>query len=318
MNPNFLDFEQPIAELDAKIEELRHASSGQAFNIDEEVGRLREKLKIKTADIFRNLNSWQTTQLSRHPARPYTLDYIGVICEEFHELAGDRMYAEDAAIVGGLGRINGRPAMIIGHQKGRNTKDKVRRNFGMPRPEGYRKALRLMKMAERFGLPLLTLIDTPGAYPGVGAEERGQSEAIARNLMEMAELKVPIVCTVIGEGGSGGALAIGVGDRTLMLQYSTYSVISPEGCASILWKSPDKVKDAAEALGMTAPRLLELGLIDKLVREPLGGAHRNPRSMAVRLKAVLLKQLDELEAMPLPDLLEQRYKRLRSYGAYQE
>jgi acetyl-CoA carboxylase, carboxyl transferase, alpha subunit len=318
MNPNFLDFEQPIAELEAKIEELRHASTGQAFNIDEEVGRLREKLKIKTADIFRNLNSWQTTQLSRHPARPYTLDYIGVICEEFHELAGDRMYADDAAIVGGIGRINGRPVMIIGHQKGRDTKTKVRRNFGMPRPEGYRKALRLMKMAERFGLPLLTLIDTPGAYPGVGAEERGQSEAIARNLLEMAELKVPIVCTVIGEGGSGGALAIGVGDRTLMLQYSTYSVISPEGCASILWKSPDKVKDAAEALGMTAPRLLELGLIDKLVREPLGGAHRNPRSMAIRLKAVLLRQLDELEAMPLPDLLAQRYQRLRSYGAYQE
>ncbi|WP_426700529.1 acetyl-CoA carboxylase carboxyltransferase subunit alpha [Rhodanobacter sp. Col0626] len=318
MNPNFLDFEQPIAELDAKIEELRHASTGQAFNIDEEVGRLREKLKVKTAEIFRNLNSWQTTQLSRHPARPYTLDYIGVICEEFHELAGDRMYADDAAIVGGLGRINGRSVVIIGHQKGRDTKTKVRRNFGMPRPEGYRKALRLMKMADRFGLPLLTLIDTPGAYPGVGAEERGQSEAIARNLLEMAELKVPIVCTVIGEGGSGGALAIGVGDRTLMLQYSTYSVISPEGCASILWKSPDKVKDAAEALGMTAPRLLELGLIDKLVREPLGGAHRNPRSMAVRLKAVLLKQLDELEAMPITDLLEQRYKRLRSYGAYQE
>ena len=318
MNPNFLDFEQPIAELDAKIEELRHASSGQAFNIDEEVGRLREKLKVKTAEIFRNLNSWQTTQLSRHPARPYTLDYIGVICEEFHELAGDRMYAEDAAIVGGLGRINGRPVMIIGHQKGRDTKTKVRRNFGMPRPEGYRKALRLMKMAERFGLPLLTLIDTPGAYPGVGAEERGQSEAIARNLLEMAELKVPIVCTVIGEGGSGGALAIGVGDRTNMLQYATYSVISPEGCASILWKSPDKVKDAAEALGMTAPRLLELGLVDKLIREPLGGAHRNPRSMAIRLKAVLLKQLDELQAMPLPDLLAQRYRRLRNYGAYQE
>jgi len=318
MNPNFLDFEQPIAELDAKIEELRHASHGQAFNIDEEVGRLREKLKLKTNEIFRNLNSWQTTQLSRHPARPYTLDYISVICEEFHELAGDRMYADDAAIVGGLGRIDGRPVVIIGHQKGRNTKDKVRRNFGMPRPEGYRKALRLMKLAERFQLPLLTLIDTPGAYPGVGAEERGQSEAIARNLLEMAELKVPIICTVIGEGGSGGALAIGVGDRTLMLQYSTYSVISPEGCASILWKSADKVKDAAEALGMTAPRLLELGLIDKLVREPLGGAHRNPRSMAVRLKAVLLNQLDELEAMPLTDLLEQRYKRLRSYGAYQE
>jgi acetyl-CoA carboxylase carboxyl transferase subunit alpha len=318
MNPNFLDFEQPIAELDAKIEELRHASDDQAFNIDDEVTRLRQKVKVKTADIFRNLNSWQTTQLSRHPARPYTLDYIGVICEEFHELAGDRMYAEDAAIVGGLGRIDGRAVMIIGHQKGRDTRTKVRRNFGMPRPEGYRKALRLMQMAGRFGLPLLTLIDTPGAYPGVGAEERGQSEAIAQNLLEMAELNVPIVCTVIGEGGSGGALAIGVGDRTNMLQYSTYSVISPEGCASILWKSADKVKDAAEALGMTAPRLLELGLIDKVIREPLGGAHRNPRSMAIRLKAVLLKQLDELEAMPVKDLLEQRYQRLRRYGAYQE
>ena len=318
MNPNFLEFEQPIAELEAKIEELRHASDGQAFNIEDEVGRLREKLKVKTAEIFRNLNSWQTTQLSRHPARPYTLDYIGVICEEFHELAGDRMYADDAAIVGGLGRINGRQVMIIGHQKARDTKGKLKRNFGMPRPEGYRKALRLMKMAERFKLPLFTFIDTMGAYPGIGAEERGQSEAIARNLMEMASLKTPIICTVIGEGGSGGALAIGVGDRTLMLQYSTYSVITPEGCASILWKSPDKVKDAAEALGMTAPRLLELGLIDKMVREPLGGAHRNPRSMAVRLKAVLLNQLDELEAMPVPDLLDQRYKRLRSYGAYQE
>jgi len=314
MNPNFLDFEQPIAELDAKIEELRHASHGQAFNIEDEVGRLREKLKIKTAEIFRNLSSWQMTQLSRHPGRPYTLDYIGVICEEFHELAGDRAYADDAAIVGGIGRINGRPVVIIGHQKGRDTKTKVRRNFGMPRPEGYRKALRLMKMAERFKLPLLTLIDTTG----VGAEERGQSEAIARNLMEMAELKVPIICTVIGEGGSGGALAIGVGDRTVMLQYSTYSVISPEGCASILWKSAERAKDAAEALGVTAPRLLELGLIDKVVREPLGGAHRNPRSMAVRLKAVLLNQLDELEAVPVTDLLERRYQRLRSYGAYQE
>jgi acetyl-CoA carboxylase carboxyl transferase subunit alpha len=318
MNPNVLDFEQPIAELDAKIEELRHASDGQAFNIDEEVGRLREKLKIKTAEIFRNLNSWQTTQLSRHPARPYTLDYIGVMCEEFHELAGDRMYADDGAIVGGLGRIDGRPVMIIGHQKARDTKGKIKRNFGMPRPEGYRKALRLMKMAERFQLPLFTFIDTMGAYPGIGAEERGQSEAIARNLLEMAELKVPIICTVIGEGGSGGALAIGVGDRTLMLQYSTYSVITPEGCASILWKSPDKIKDAAEALGMTAPRLLELGLVDKVVREPLGGAHRNPRSMAIRLKAVLLNQLDQLQAMPTTDLLEQRYQRLRGYGAFQE
>lgn len=318
MNPNFLEFEQPIAELEAKIEELRHASDGQAFNIEDEVGRLREKLKIKTAEIFRNLNSWQTTQLSRHPARPYTLDYIGVICEEFHELAGDRMYADDAAIVGGLGRINGRQVMIIGHQKARDTKGKLKRNFGMSRPEGYRKALRLMKMAERFKLPLFTFIDTMGAYPGIGAEERGQSEAIARNLLEMASLKTPIICTVIGEGGSGGALAIGVGDRTLMLQYSTYSVITPEGCASILWKSPDKVKDAAEALGMTAPRLLELGLIDKMVREPLGGAHRNPRSMAIRLKAVLMNQLDELEAMSVPDLLESRYQRLRSYGAFQE
>ncbi|MBP1473469.1 acetyl-CoA carboxylase carboxyltransferase subunit alpha [Frateuria sp. MAH-13] len=318
MNPNFLDFEQPLAELEAKIEELRHASHGQAFNIDEEVGRLREKLKVKTAEIFRNLNSWQVTQLSRHPARPYTLDYIGVICEEFQELAGDRAYADDAAIVGGLGRINGKPVMIIGHQKGRDTKTKVRRNFGMPRPEGYRKALRLMKMAERFGLPLLTFIDTPGAYPGVGAEERGQSEAIARNLLEMADLKTPIVCTVIGEGGSGGALAIGVGDRVNMLQYSTYSVISPEGCASILWKSQDKARDAAEALGMTAPRLHELGLVDKVIREPLGGAHRNPRSMAIRLKAVLMNQLDELEAVAAPDLLEQRYRRLRGYGAYAE
>jgi len=317
MNPNFLDFEQPIAELDAKIEELRHASDGQAFNIDEEVGRLRTKLKVKTAEIFKNLSSWQTTQVSRHPARPHTLDYIGVMCEEFHELAGDRMYAEDAAIVGGLGRIDGRSVMLIGHQKGRSTKEKVRRNFGMPRPEGYRKALRLMQMAERFGLPILTLIDTPGAYPGVGAEERGQSEAIARNLLVMAELKVPILCTVIGEGGSGGALAIGVGDRTNMLQYSTYSVISPEGCASILWKSADKVKDAAEALGMTAPRLLELGLIDKVLREPLGGAHRNPHSMAIRLKAVLLKQLDELQPLSPADLVEQRYQRLRRYGAFQ-
>jgi len=318
MNPNFLDFEQPIAELEAKIEELRHASHGQAFNIEDEVVRLREKLKVKTAEIFRNLSSWQVTQLSRHPARPYTLDYISVICEEFHELAGDRAYADDAAIVGGIGRINGRSVVIIGHQKARDTKGKVRRNFGMPRPEGYRKALRLMKLAERFKLPLLTLIDTPGAYPGVGAEERGQSEAIARNLLEMADLRVPIVCTVIGEGGSGGALAIGVGDRTVMLQYSTYSVISPEGCASILWKSAEKAKDAAEALGLTAPRLLELGLIDKLVREPLGGAHRNPHSMAVRLKAVLLNQLDELEALPLDELLEQRYHRLRGYGAYSE
>ena len=318
MNPNFLDFEQPIAELDAKIEELRHASHGQAFNIDEEVGKLREKLKVKTAEIFRNLTPWQISQLSRHPARPYTLDYINGMCEEFHELAGDRMFADDAAIVGGLGRINGRSVMIIGHQKGRDTKSKVKRNFGMPRPEGYRKALRLMKMAEQFSLPLFTFIDTAGAWPGINAEERGQSEAIARNLMEMSELRVPIICTVTGEGGSGGALAIGVGDRTIMLQYSTYSVITPEGCASILFKSADKAKDAAEFMGLTAPRLLENGLIDKIVREPLGGAHRNPSSMATRLKAVLMNQLDELEAMPIDDLLKRRYARLRGYGAFAE
>ena len=318
MNPNFLDFEQPIAELEAKIDELRHASDDQAFDIDEEVARLREKLKLKTNDIFKNLTSWQVAQLSRHPARPYTLDYIAVMCEEFHELAGDRMYADDGAIVGGLGRINGRAVMIIGHQKARDTKGKLRRNFGMPRPEGYRKALRLLKMAERFGLPVLTLIDTMGAYPGIDAEERGQSEAIARNLLEMADLDTPIICTVIGEGGSGGALAIGVGDRVNMLQYSTYSVITPEGCATILWRSAERAKDAAEALGLTAPRLKELGLVDKVIREPLGGAHRNPHSMAVRLKAVLMIQLDELRKQPVAELKARRYKRLRSYGAYQE
>ncbi|MGH8091183.1 MAG: acetyl-CoA carboxylase carboxyltransferase subunit alpha, partial [Rudaea sp.] len=248
MNPNFLDFEQPIAELEGKIQELRHASHGQAFNIDDEVRKLRDKLKRKTAEIFKDLTPWQIAQVARHPARPYTLDYVQTICEEFHELAGDRTYADDAAIVGGLARMDGRALMVIGQQKGRDTKTKIRRNFGMPRPEGYRKALRLMQMAERFGLPILTFIDTPGAYPGVGAEERGQSEAIARNLLEMSQLRVPIVCTVIGEGGSGGALAIGVGDRTVMLQYSTYSVITPEGCASILWKSTEKAKDAADAL----------------------------------------------------------------------
>jgi acetyl-CoA carboxylase carboxyl transferase subunit alpha len=318
MNPNFLDFEQPIADLEAKIQELRHASHGQAVNIEDEVRTLQGKLKAKTAEIFRNLTPWQVAQVARHPARPYTLDYVGAICEEFHELAGDRAYADDEAIVGGLGRINGRSVMVIGHQKGRDTKTKVRRNFGMPRPEGYRKALRLMLLAERFHLPILTLIDTPGAYPGVGAEERGQSEAIARNLLEMAALRVPILCTVIGEGGSGGALAIGVGDVTNMLEYSTYSVITPEGCASILWKTAERAKDAAGALGLTAPRLLEFGLVDKVVREPLGGAHRNPRSMAIRLKAVLLNQLDELEQIDTDALLERRYQRLRGYGAYLE
>jgi acetyl-CoA carboxylase carboxyl transferase subunit alpha len=318
MNPNFLDFEQPIAELEDKLRELTAAGRDNAIDVDDEVGKLRSKLRSKTAEIFRDLSPWQITQLSRHPARPYTNDYLAVICDEVHELAGDRMYADDAAIVGGLARVIGRPVMVIGHQKGRDIKSKVRRNFGMPRPEGYRKALRLMQMAERFGLPILTFIDTPGAYPGVGAEERGQSEAIARNLEEMAELKVPVVCTVIGEGGSGGALAIGVGDRVNMLQYSTYSVISPEGCASILWKNAGRAKDAAEALGLTAPRLKELGLIDKIIREPTGGAHRNPRSMAIRLKAVLLNQLDELQALSVQELLEQRYQRLRRYGSYQD
>ena len=317
MNPNYLDFEQPIADLESKIQDLRSASTGPAVNIDAEVHALRDKLRVRTAQIFRDLSPWQVSQLARHPARPYTLDYIRVFCDEFQELAGDRAYADDAAIVGGLGRIDGRSVVIIGHQKGRDTKSKIARNFGMPRPEGYRKALRLMKLAERFRLPLLTFIDTPGAYPGVGAEERGQSEAIARNLLEMAELKVPIICTVIGEGGSGGALAIGVGDRTLMLEYGTYSVISPEGCASILWKSADKAKDAAEQLGITAKRLLSLGLVDKVVREPTGGAHRNPKQMATRLKAVLLNELDALEQLPVDELLKQRYQRLRSYGAYE-
>jgi len=317
MNPNYLDFEQPIADLEAKIQELRHASHGSAVDADAEVHALQNKLRQRTAHIFRDLSPWQVSQLARHPARPYTNDYIRLICSEFQELAGDRAYSDDPAIVGGLGRIDGRSVMIIGHQKGRDTKSKIKRNFGMPRPEGYRKALRLMKMAERFGLPLLTFIDTPGAYPGIGAEERGQSEAIARNLMEMAELKVPVVCTVIGEGGSGGALAIGVGDRTLMLEYSTYSVISPEGCASILWKSADKAKDAAEQLGLTAKRLHGLGLVDKVIREPIGGAHRNPRQMATRLKAVLMNELDALEQLPTVDLLERRYQRLRSYGAYE-
>lgn len=316
MNPNFLDFEQPIAELEAKIQELRHASQGSAFNIEEEVGKLQDKLRARTAEIFKNLTPWQISQLARHPQRPYTLDYLEMICEEFHELAGDRAYADDAAIVGGLARIEGRQVMVIGHQKGRDTKSKIRRNFGMPRPEGYRKALRLMQTAERFRLPILTFIDTPGAYPGIGAEERGQSEAIARNLLEMARLRVPIVCTVIGEGGSGGALAIGVGDRTLMLEYGTYSVISPEGCASILWKTAERAKDAAEALGITAPRLLELGLIDQIVKEPLGGAHRDPQDIADRLKATLLGQLDILERVDPATLLQQRYERLRGYGRY--
>ncbi len=316
MNPNYLDFEQPLADLEAKIQELRQAGDGQSVDMSEEIHALQNKLRQRTAVIFRDLAPWQVSQMSRHPLRPYTLDYLKIMASEFQELAGDRAFADDAAIVGGLARIGGRSMMVIGHQKGRDTKSKIRRNFGMPRPEGYRKALRLMKMAERFKLPIVTFIDTPGAYPGIGAEERGQSEAIARNLLEMAELRVPIVCNVIGEGGSGGALAIGVGDVTNILEYGTYSVISPEGCASILWKDAAKAKDAAEQMGITAKRLKQLGLVDKVVREPIGGAHRNPRQMAVRLKAVILSQLEVLEAQPIPALLEQRYQRLRRYGAY--
>ena len=317
MNPNYLDFEQPIADLEAKIQELRQASSGPAVDVDAEVQALQDKLRKRTAHIFRDLAPWQVSQLARHPARPYTYDYLQVICEEFQELAGDRAFADDAAIVGGLARIDGRSVVVIGHQKGRDTKTKVRRNFGMPKPEGYRKALRLMKMAERFKLPLLTFIDTPGAYPGIGAEERGQSEAIARNLLEMSELRTPIICTVIGEGGSGGALAIGVGDYTNMLEYSTYSVISPEGCASILWRDATRARDAAEQMAITARRLHELKLVDKVVREPIGGAHRNPVQMARRLKAVVLNELDALDALPMDELLDRRYKRMRGYGAYE-
>ncbi|MCF7749922.1 acetyl-CoA carboxylase carboxyltransferase subunit alpha [Bacillus subtilis subsp. subtilis] len=317
MNPNYLDFEQPIADLEAKIQELRSASAGPAVNVEAEVHALQDKLRVRTAQIFRNLSSWQVLQLARHPSRPYTADYIRIFCDEFQELAGDRAFADDKAIMGGLARIGGRSVMLIGHQKGRDTKEKIKRNFGMPKPEGYRKALRLMKMAERFGLPVLTLIDTAGAWPGIDAESRGQSEAIARNLLEMAELKVPVICTVIGEGGSGGALALGVGDRTVMLEYSVYSTITPEGCASILWKDAGKAKDAAEQLGMTAPRLKSLGLIDKMVREPTGGAHRNPNQMGKRLKAVLLNELDELQKLSVDELLAKRYTRLRSYGTYE-
>ena len=320
MSLNFLDFEQPIAELEAKIDSLTAVSRQDEkldINIDEEVHRLREKSVELTRKIFADLGAWQVAQLARHPRRPYTLDYVRLAFDEFDELAGDRAFADDKAIVGGIARLDGRPVMIIGHQKGRETKEKIRRNFGMPAPEGYRKALRLMEMAERFKMPIITFIDTPGAYPGVGAEERGQSEAIARNLREMSRLSVPVICTVIGEGGSGGALAIGVGDRTIMLEYSTYSVISPEGCASILWKDAGKAKDAAEQLGLTAPRLKSLGLVDKVVREPTGGAHRNPRQMARRLKAVLLNELDALAQIPAAELVQRRYARLHGYGAYE-
>ncbi|MGL4858510.1 MAG: acetyl-CoA carboxylase carboxyl transferase subunit alpha [Enterobacteriaceae bacterium] len=317
MSLNFLDFEQPIAELEAKIDSLTAVSrQGETLNVnlDDEVRRLREKSVELTRKIFADLGAWQIAQLARHPRRPYTLDYIEHIFTDFDEQGGDRAFANDRAIVGGTARLDGRPVMIIGHQKGRETKEKIRRNFGMPAPEGYRKALRLMEMAKRFRLPIITFIDTPGAYPGVGAEERGQSEAIARNLREMSQLDVPVICTVIGEGGSGGALAIGVGDKINMLQYSTYSVISPEGCASILWKSADKAPLAAEAMGITAPRLRELKLIDTVIPEPLGGAHRDVPAMAASLQEQLLKDLQELEPLEPEALLERRYQRLMSYG----
>ena len=316
MSLNFLDFEQPIAELEAQIEELKSVGKrGELdINIEEEVQRLTKKSQELTEKIFSDLGAWQVAQLARHPLRPYTLDYIRMIFTEFDELAGDRTFANDEAIVGGMARLDGKPVMVIGQQKGRETKEKIRRNFGMPKPEGYRKALRLMETAERFNLPIITFIDTPGAYPGIGAEERGQSEAIARNLKVMSRLNVPIICTVIGEGGSGGALAIGVGDKVNMLQYSTYSVISPEGCASILWKSASKAPLAAEAMGVTAQRSKELGLIDAIVPEPLGGAHRHAEEMAIRLKKQLLSDVKSLEGLSKSERLDQRYKKLMSFG----
>jgi len=316
MAVNFLDFEQPIAELEAKIEELGHVTSDSSVNIQDEITRLQAKSRQLTTTIFSQLTPWQITQLARHPQRPYTLDYISMLCTDFNELHGDRMFGDDLAIVGGMARIDGRPVMVIGQQKGRDTKERVRRNYGMPKPEGYRKALRLMRTAERFGLPVVTFIDTPGAYPGVSSEERGQSEAIARNLFEMAVLKVPIISCVIGEGGSGGALAIGVCDKLIMLQFSVYSVISPEGCASILWKSADKKEAAADAMGLTADRLQKLGLVDEVLKEPLGGAHRDPEATAALLKACVLKQLDELGSLSTEALLAQREQRLAGFGVY--
>jgi acetyl-CoA carboxylase carboxyl transferase subunit alpha len=316
MNLNFLEFEQPIAELEAKIDELNYVSDDADINISDEVKKLKEKSRALTESIFSNLTPWQVSQLARHPQRPYTLDYIIRIFTDFEELHGDRHYGDDHAIIGGIARLNDQPVMVIGQQKGRDTKEKLQRNFGMPRPEGYRKALRLMEMAERFRLPILTFIDTPGAYPGIGAEERGQSEAIARNLLVMSHLKTPIICTVIGEGGSGGALAIGVGDQTLMLQYSTYSVISPEGCASILWKSAEKASEAAEALGITSGRLHELGMVDRIVPEPLGGAHRNVDAVVDNVKQALVETLGELQKKSLDELLEARYQRLQAYGQF--
>lgn len=318
MKQTFLDFEQPIADLQAKIEELRFVHEDSAVDISDEIGRLQKKSQQLTKEIYGKLGAWQIAQVARHPQRPYTLDYIQNLFTDFHELHGDRSYGDDPAIVGGLARFNGQTVMVIGHQKGRDTREKIFRNFGMPRPEGYRKALRLMHLAEKFSLPLLTFIDTPGAYPGVGAEERGQSEAIGRNLYEMAGLKVPVVCLVIGEGGSGGALAIAVGDQLLMMQYATYSVISPEGCASILWKSAEQAPEAAETLGITAHRLKALGLIDKVVNEPLGGAHRDPGAAMTAVKKALIEALRQVQERPIDGLLATRTERLLGYGKFKE
>jgi len=317
MNLNFLEFERPIAELEARIEELRLVSDDAEININDEIDRLKKKSQALTEKIFSKLDAWQIAQIARHPQRPYTLDYVKAICTDFDELCGDRAYADDYALVGGLARLDGQAVMVIGHHKGRDTKEKVKRNFGMPRPEGYRKALRLMQLAEKFKLPIITFIDTPGAYPGIGAEERGQSEAIAKNLKVMCELSVPVIATVIGEGGSGGALAIGVADKVNMLEYSTYSVISPEGCASILWKSAEKAQEAAQAMGITARRLLKLKLIDNIIKEPMGGAHRDGDEMAETIKATLVEQLNELQQVPTDELLERRYEKLMSFGTFQ-
>ncbi len=318
MKQTFLDFEQPIADLQAKIDELRYVHEDSAVDVSDEINRLNKKSQQLTKEIYGKLSAWQVAQVARHPQRPYTLDYIGGMFSDFRELHGDRSYADDPAIVGGLARFNGQPCVVIGQQKGRDTKEKIRRNFGMPRPEGYRKALRLMKLAEKFSLPLFTFVDTPGAYPGIGAEERGQSEAIGRNLFEMAGLRIPVIVTVIGEGGSGGALAVAIGDVTYMLQYSTYSVISPEGCASILWKSAEHASDAAEILGITAPRLKQLGLVDKVISEPTGGAHRDHAAMMVTLRKALTDALRQLQSLPLDTLLEQREDKILSYGKYKE
>jgi acetyl-CoA carboxylase carboxyl transferase subunit alpha len=316
MNPDYLDFEQPIADLQAKIQELRYVDSSE-LNLDDEIERLEKKVESLTTSIFSKLSPWQVSQLARHPQRPYTHDLISHLVTDFQELKGDRAYADDPAMVGGIGRFEGRPVMVIGHQKGRDTKEKVYRNFGMPKPEGYRKALRLMKLAEKFHIPILTFVDTPGAYPGIGAEERGQSEAIARNLYEMSKLKTPIITTIVGEGGSGGALAIAVADRVMMLQYGTYSVISPEGCASILWKDASKASDAAAALGITSERLHELGLIDQIIPEPLGGAHRDYATITTSIREALTNGLRDLKALSMQQLLDRRYKRLMAYGQFE-